>query len=84
MFAGERRQRAWRHGLLLSVKTGEPAFDHVFGMGLFQYLSPNPEEGTLFSDAMASLPSQLLREGRGVTISRGLAPSRISAGETEL
>jgi hypothetical protein len=58
MFAGERLQRAWS-GQLHRVKIGEPTFDHVLGMGLFQYLALNPEEGTLFNDAMASLTSQL-------------------------
>jgi O-methyltransferase domain/Dimerisation domain len=40
--------------LLYSAKTGKPAFDHVFGMPIFQYWSANPERGQIFDDAMAS------------------------------
>ncbi|HYR44512.1 MAG TPA: methyltransferase, partial [Terriglobia bacterium] len=28
--------------LLYSVKTGKPAFDHVYKMGMFEYLGRNP------------------------------------------
>ena len=58
MFAGERLQRAWG-GLLHSVRTGETAFDHVFGAGLFPYLAQNPEAAVVFDEAMASLTMQL-------------------------
>ena len=40
--------------LLHSVSTGKPAFDHVFGMPIFQYWSANPERARIFDGAMAS------------------------------
>jgi hypothetical protein len=43
--------RAWEDALY-SVETGKIAFDHVFGMGLYQYLAQNPEAGTNFAEAM--------------------------------
>jgi hypothetical protein len=48
---GEIHYRAWGE-LLYSVKTGQPAFDYVFGMGLFDYLSENREDGATFNAAM--------------------------------
>lgn len=36
-----------------SVMTGEPAFDHLFGMEFFDYLAANPETGFLFDDFMS-------------------------------
>jgi hypothetical protein len=40
--------------LLHSVKTGETAFDHVHGMGFFDYLGKHPEEGRLFDESMTN------------------------------
>ena len=40
--------------LLHSVKTGEAAFPHAFGVELFEYLAAHPEEGEIFNDAMTS------------------------------
>jgi hypothetical protein len=51
---GEEHYQAWAH-LLHSVRTGEPAFDHVFRMGLFQYLAQKPASGLVFDEAMADL-----------------------------
>lgn len=38
--------------ILYSVKTGEPAFDHLYGMGLFQYQAQHPEDDAGFNAAM--------------------------------
>ena len=38
-----------------SVKTGMPAFDHVFGAPIFEYFSGNPEVAAVFDDAMTSI-----------------------------
>lgn len=38
-----------------SVRTTEPAFDHVFGMPIFEYLGKTPEAATVFQGAMTSL-----------------------------
>jgi SAM-dependent methyltransferase len=40
--------------LLHSVRTGETAFAHVFGVGMFEYLAAHPESGQIFNDAMTS------------------------------
>ncbi|HET7849099.1 MAG TPA: methyltransferase, partial [Pseudolabrys sp.] len=45
--------RSWGE-LLYSVKTGKPAFEHVYGMPLFEYLANNPEPARIFDEAMAS------------------------------
>jgi O-methyltransferase/methyltransferase family protein len=37
---------------LHSVKTGEPAFNHVTGMEFFDYLAAHSEEGEIFNQAM--------------------------------
>ena len=38
-----------------SVKTGMPAFDHVFGASIFEYFSKNPEASAIFDQAMTSI-----------------------------
>jgi SAM-dependent methyltransferase len=46
--------RPWGH-LDYSVKSGLPAFDHVFGMPIFEYYSKNPEAAAVFDRAMTSI-----------------------------
>ena len=46
--------RPWGH-LSYSVKTGMPAFDHVFNVSIFEHLSQNPEVAAVFDDAMTSI-----------------------------
>lgn len=43
---GEWYWRSWGD-LLYSVRTGEPAFDHIFGMSNFDYWEHNPEAGAI-------------------------------------
>lgn len=43
--------RSWGD-LLHSVRTGETAFNHVHGKGLFDYLAQNPEVSALFNQGM--------------------------------
>ncbi len=38
--------------LLHSVRTGKTAFDHINGMGYFEFLNQNPELARLFDEAM--------------------------------
>jgi hypothetical protein len=38
--------------LLYSIETGKPSFDHIFGKGVFEYLSEHPEEAKIFDAAM--------------------------------
>jgi hypothetical protein len=41
--------------ILYCVRTGKPAFDHVFNMGTFEYFARNPEAGAVFNEAMTNL-----------------------------
>jgi O-methyltransferase/methyltransferase family protein len=45
--------------LLHAVRTGSPAFDQVFGAGLFEYLDQNTEAADSFNEGMASLAGML-------------------------
>lgn len=45
--------RPWGE-LLHSVKTGETAFDHVHGMGIFDYYGQHPDDGRVFDAAMTN------------------------------
>ncbi|HLZ57422.1 MAG TPA: methyltransferase [Ktedonosporobacter sp.] len=38
--------------LLHSVQTGEPSFEHAFGLALFEYNQQHPEHATLFNNMM--------------------------------
>ena len=51
---GEEFYRAFGD-LLYSVRTGRSAFEHIYGMGHFDYLQKNPEAAELFNDAMAAI-----------------------------
>lgn len=57
LFGGITHQ-AWG-ALLHSLRTGEPAFHHLFGMDSFAYLEAHPEEAANFDQAMASFTSQI-------------------------
>jgi SAM-dependent methyltransferase len=48
--------RPWGQ-LVYSVKTGMPAFDHVFNASIFEHLSRNPEVAAVFDGAMTSISS---------------------------
>ena len=41
--------------LLYPVQTGQPAFDHHFGVPFFDHLAINPEEAALFSDLLIGI-----------------------------
>ena len=45
-------ERVW-HELPDAVRTGEPVFPHVYGLGFWDYLAANPEEGARFDAAMS-------------------------------
>ena len=51
---GEAVWRSWSD-LLHTVRTGETAFEHVFGMNSFQYTSLRPDRVAIFDDYMAGL-----------------------------
>ena len=46
--------RAWAH-LLYSVETGRPAFDHAYGLSLFDFLEQHPAAATDFDNSMTAL-----------------------------
>jgi hypothetical protein len=48
--------RAWGD-FLYSLRTGEPAFDHVFGENVFDWFAKHPAESAIFDDAMTSVSS---------------------------
>ncbi len=50
-------EEAWDQ-LAYSVRTGEPAFDHVFGAQLFDWFAAHPGEAKVFNDAMTSPSGQ--------------------------
>ncbi len=51
---GEERYQAWGN-LMHSVRTGKIAFNHVFGMGLWEYQAQHPEQAKNFDESMANL-----------------------------
>jgi len=50
---GSEVYRSWGD-LLHSVRTGETALDHVYGVSLFEFFSQHPDEGRIFDEAMTS------------------------------
>jgi hypothetical protein len=52
--------RPWGR-LNYSVKTGMPAFDHVFKVPIFEHFSQNPEVAAVFDDAMTSISAMEAR-----------------------
>lgn len=55
---GEEQYRAWGD-LLYSVRTGQSAFEHQFGMGHFEYLAQNPTASRTFNEAMIGRTSEV-------------------------
>lgn len=51
---GDEHDQAWGD-LMHSVRTGEIAFDHVFGQNVWQYRAGHPEHAALFDQAMSNL-----------------------------
>jgi len=52
--------RPWGQ-LSYSVKTGMPAFDHVFNVPMFEHFSRNPEVSAVFDEAMTSISAMEAR-----------------------
>lgn len=44
--------------LLHSVKTGEPAFEHTWGMGTYEYVTQHPEAAAIYDRAMTDVTMQ--------------------------
>jgi hypothetical protein len=52
--AGEEHYQAWGE-LLYSVRTGQTAFDKLYGLPIFDYLSKHPEQAKLFDETMVGV-----------------------------
>ena len=58
----EEQYSAWGN-VLHSVRTGETAFDHKFGMSYFSYLAQHPEADAVFNQAMTGWTATRQRRG---------------------
>jgi hypothetical protein len=54
---GEEHEHAWSN-LLHSVRTGETAFDNLYGENWFEYVAKNPVASQTFNNAMTSFATQ--------------------------
>jgi hypothetical protein len=54
IMCGEEHYRAWGE-LLYSVQTGQTAFDKLYGMPVFDFLSRHPEQAKIFDAAMVGV-----------------------------
>jgi len=54
---GEEHYPAWGE-LLYSVRTGAIAFDHAFGMPVWEFFAKNDENAKIFNDAMSGMTAQ--------------------------
>ena len=57
MLGEEEHWQSWGK-VLYSVETGQPAFDHVFGMPQFSYFAAHPRAARVFDEAMTSRSGQ--------------------------
>jgi hypothetical protein len=55
---GEEQYTAWGD-LLYSVRTKQPAFEHQFGMGVFDFFRQHPDAGAVFNEAMTNWTSRV-------------------------
>ncbi len=51
---GQEHYPAWGN-LMQSVKTGEIAFDHHFGVDIWKYFQQNPDDAAVFNDSMSGV-----------------------------
>jgi hypothetical protein len=58
---GEEQDRCWGD-LLETVRTGEPAFERLFGGPVFDYLGEHPEQARIFDAAMIGFSGRETRE----------------------
>ncbi|MDE1820441.1 MAG: methyltransferase [Euryarchaeota archaeon] len=69
LFQGEDSYRAFGD-LLHTVRTGETAFDHLFGMGCFDYYARHPDAGGTFNRAMAGTVTAAAEAVEGYELER--------------
>jgi ubiquinone/menaquinone biosynthesis C-methylase UbiE len=58
---GEEHYPAWGD-LMHSVKTGDIAFDHAFGMDIWEFFRTHPENAKLFNDSMSTMTAMANEE----------------------
>jgi O-methyltransferase domain/Dimerisation domain len=60
IFMGEDfHMRVWGD-IMHSVRTGQPAIEHVFGQPVFAYFGQNPREAAIFNNAMTSMSASVV------------------------
>src|SRR5882762_11300129 len=57
---GEEQDRCW-DDLLETVRTGETAFDRLYGRPVFDYLGEHPEQAKIFDAAMTGFSGRAMR-----------------------
>jgi hypothetical protein len=57
---GEEQDRCW-DDLFETVRTGEPAFERLYGRPLFAYLGEHPEQAKVFDAAMTGFSGRAMR-----------------------
>ena len=60
VMVGEEQDRCWGD-LLETVRTGEPAFDRLYGRPVFDYLGEHPEQAKIFDAAMTGFSGRAMR-----------------------
>jgi hypothetical protein len=58
---GDEQARCW-DDLLETIRTGEPAFERLYGEPVFTYLAKHPEKARLFDAAMAAVSGRVVQE----------------------
>ena len=54
IMCGEEHYVSWSE-ILYSLRTGKPAFDKIYGKGVFDWLSTHPEQAAVFDQAMVDI-----------------------------
>lgn len=54
LFLGDHIHASVYENMDYSLRTGQRAFDHVFGQAPFEYITSHPEDAAIFNEAMAS------------------------------
>lgn len=61
IMVGEEHDKVWEN-ILYTLQTGDSAFEHMYGMPLFQYYAQNPEPAKIFDQAMTNQSSVEIAE----------------------
>ncbi|MFN0315847.1 MAG: methyltransferase, partial [Burkholderiales bacterium] len=56
MYGDEASWRSWGE-FAYSVRTGAPAFEHLYGTSLFEHLARDPQQSRIFDEAMSAVTS---------------------------